>query len=213
MSKLHSKILQWHPKIWRPRYGFVLKWNDLRKACFPARGYCNKWLQCYRPTQFPGTEFGSENCKYGICALSCALPRFGQLFSCRRLAQYGVWNCESTLMQLWRCFAASPLRSACLAMHQTTVQWRQKIGSCSAHAKQGGCRVRQQWGLGVRFGVFGPHWSSCQKIKMMQCALFYCDSWKQKFSTWCFPFFNTGTSPDRTKYNFSGESFHRTVHQ
>ena len=42
-----------------------------------------------------------------------------------------------------------------------------KAGSCSAHAKQGGCRVRQQCEHGVRFWLFGPHWSRCQKIKMM----------------------------------------------
>jgi len=57
-----------------------------------------------------------------------------------------------------------------------TLQWRKKICSCSAHAKQGGCRVRQKWELEVRFWLFGPHWSSCQKIKMVQCALFYWDS-------------------------------------
>jgi len=30
--------------------------------------------------------------------------------------------CKSTLMQLWKCFTVSPLRSACLAMHQTTMK-------------------------------------------------------------------------------------------
>jgi len=65
--------------------------------------------------------------------------------------------------------------------HCITLSWRQKVGGCSAHAKHGGCRMRQQWELGVRFWLFGPHWSSCQKIEMMQCALFYCDFWKQKF--------------------------------
>ena len=33
-----------------------------------------------------------------------------------------------------------------------------------------------EWDLAV-----GPHWSRCQKMKMMQCALFYCDFWKQEF--------------------------------
>jgi len=26
-SKWHPKILQWHPKFWKPRYGFVLYWS------------------------------------------------------------------------------------------------------------------------------------------------------------------------------------------
>jgi len=66
-----------------------------------------------------------------------------------------------------------------LAWQCIRLQWREKVGSCSAHAKQGGSRVRQQWELTVRFWLFGPHWSSCQKIKMMQCAFFYCDLWKK----------------------------------
>ena len=32
----------------------------MSKACFPARGYYNRRLQCYRPTQFSGAEVGSE---------------------------------------------------------------------------------------------------------------------------------------------------------
>jgi len=35
---------------------------------------------------------------------------------------YTVRNCGSTLMQLWKCFTVSPLRSACLTMHQTTMK-------------------------------------------------------------------------------------------
>jgi len=77
---------------------------------------------CYRPAQFSGTEFENENSKYGICALSSAPPRFGLLVSCRRFVQYGVRNCESTLMQLWKCFTVSPLRPACLAMLGTTMK-------------------------------------------------------------------------------------------
>jgi len=71
-------------------------------------------------------EVGSENCKFGICALSCAPLRFGLLLNCRRFMQYGVRNCESTLTQLWKCFTVSPLRSACLAMHQTTMKTKDR---------------------------------------------------------------------------------------
>ena len=73
---------------------------------------------------------------------------------------------------------------------------------------KGGCRVRQQWEQGVRFWLFGPHWSSCQEIKMMQCALFYCDLRKHIISTCCFPFVSIGTSLDRTKQSFSGGCFY-----
>ena len=105
-------------------------------------------------------------------------------------------------MQLWKCFTISPLRSACLVMHQTTMKakGRQLQRACKTRC----CRVRQLWELGVRFWLFGPHWISCQKIKMMQCALFCCYFWKQKIATWCFPLVDITTSPDRTERSFSG---------
>ena len=68
-------------------------------------------------------------------------------------------------------------------------------------------RVRQKWELRVRFRLFGPHWSSSQKIKMNQCALLHCGLRKQKISTCCFPSVNIGTSPDRTVQRFSGGMF------
>jgi len=81
-------------------------------------------LQCYRPTQFSGTEVRSENCKFVICAQSCAPPRFGLMQYCRRFVQYGVRNYESTLMQLWKCLLFHrfdrPARQ-CI-MHQTTLK-------------------------------------------------------------------------------------------
>jgi len=64
-------------------------------------------MQCHGPVQFSGTEIGSESCKFGICALSCAPPLFGHLLYCRRFVQYCVRNCESTLMQLWKCFTVA----------------------------------------------------------------------------------------------------------
>ena len=104
-------------------------------ACFPARGHCNRRLQCYRPTQFSGAEAGSENCKYGICALAGAPLRFGLLLYCRRFVQYGVRNCESALMQLWKCFTVSPMRSACLEMHQTTTKKKTSAVAASMQNK------------------------------------------------------------------------------
>jgi len=94
---------------------------------------------------------------------------------------YSVRKCESTLMQSWKCFAVSPLQSACLEMHETIVQWRQKVGSCSAYAKQGSCRVRQLWELGVRFWLFGQHWNSCEKQKVMHRAFFTATCKKKNF--------------------------------
>jgi len=123
VSKLHHKILQWHPKFWKRRYGFALYWS---KTIWDKHVFLNLAIATHSCNvtgrQFSGTKVGSENCKFGICALSCASPCFGLLLSCSRFVQYGVWNRESTLMQLWKCFNVSPLRSACLAMHQTTMK-------------------------------------------------------------------------------------------
>ena len=71
---------------------------------------------------FSGAEAGREICMFGVCALSCAPLRFGLSLYCRRFVQYGVRNCESTTMQLWKCFAVSTFQSVCLAMHQTTMK-------------------------------------------------------------------------------------------
>jgi len=60
--------------------------------------------------------------KFDICGLSYAPSRFGLFLCCGRFVQYGVRNCESTLMQLWKGFTVSPLQSACLAIHQTTMK-------------------------------------------------------------------------------------------
>jgi len=57
----------------------------------------------------------------GICTVSCAPPRFGLLPYCHRFVQYDVRNCESTLMQLRKCFTVSPLWLAYLEMYQTTM--------------------------------------------------------------------------------------------
>jgi len=95
--------------------------NHLRKACFPERSY-NRRLQCCRTTQFSFAEIESGNCKYGIRALLCAPSRFGLLLYCRRFVQYGVRNCESTLIQLWNCFTVTLLRSVCLEMHQIAME-------------------------------------------------------------------------------------------
>jgi len=87
---------------------------------------------------------------------------------------YEIAKALSCNCGVFYCFT---VRLACRCIQP---QWRQKVFSCSAHAKQGGCRVKQQWDQGVRFWLFRLHWSSCQKIEMMQCALLSCDLWKQK---------------------------------
>jgi len=85
-----------------------------------------------------------------------------------------LWKHFNAIVEVIHCFTVR------LAWRCIQLQWRQKVFSCSVHAKQGICRVKQQWEQGVRFWLFNPHLRSCQKIEMMQCALFYFNLWKQK---------------------------------
>ena len=88
-SESQNMVMPWSETIWG-RHVFL----------HVAMAIENRRMQCYRPTQFSGTEFGNENRKYGIGALSWAPPRFGLSLSCRRFVQYGERNCESNIMQL-----------------------------------------------------------------------------------------------------------------
>jgi len=119
VSKWHPKILQRHLKFWKPRYGFAMYWSETNwgKHAFlhvaTATDGCNRML--------------------GICALSWAPSSFSLLLYGRRFVQCGVRNCENTLLQLWKCFTVSPLLSACLVMHQTTMKtWASEGGGRGA---------------------------------------------------------------------------------
>ena len=196
----------------------VLKSKDLRKACLPARGYCNRRLQCYRPTQFSGAKVGSENCKFGNCALSWAPPRFGLLLYCRRFVHHGVRNCKSTSVQLWKRFTVSTLRLACLAMHQITMktQDRQLQRACkkSFFSSEATMRARSEilavWAALKQLSE-NKNDAMClvllrlMKTKNLNMLLSFCK--KTKNSSCSFPFANIGTSPDRTEQSFSGGMF------
>jgi len=89
--------------------------NDLRKACFPARGYCNRRLQCYRPTHFSGAESGSENCKVWYLCIVMRIASLRHLIIPPQI-------CTAWCTKLRKHFNAivSPLRSACLVMHHAS---------------------------------------------------------------------------------------------
>ena len=144
VSKWHPKILQWHPKLWKPRYGFALYWS---KTNWGKHIFLHVAIATDGCNVIGRHNFLSQNLEANIVSFVSAPPHFGLLLYCRRFVQCGVRNCKSCNYRLaWRCIR---------------LQWRQKVGSCSAHTKQGGCRVREQWEQGVTFWLFGPHWSSC----------------------------------------------------
>jgi len=102
VSKWHPKILQWHPKFWKPRHGFALYWSKMTwgsKHVFLHMAIASDGCNIIGRTEFSGAEVGSENCKFANCVLSCAPPHFGLLLYCRRFLQYCfVRNCKNILM-------------------------------------------------------------------------------------------------------------------
>jgi len=167
VSKWHPKILQWHPKFWN---------LDLVLTCIEVKRIEESMFSCtwlLQQTAANIRNFLSQKLEAKIVSLvfvHCHAHRFGLSLCCRRFVQYGVRNCESTLMQLWKCFTVSPLRSACLPMHQTTMKTKDRQLQCACKTRWLS-RVATVRAMGVRFWLFGPHWISCQKIKMMQCGL------------------------------------------
>jgi len=111
-----------------------------------------------------------------------------------------ILKCVSTLLQLWKSFYCI----ASLAMHQTTkkVKGRRLQRACKIRwlSSEGAVRAARSEIL-----VIWTHCSSCQKHQMMQCALVYCDLWKQKNSSRPFAFCQLSTSRNWVK------SFRRDV--
>jgi len=81
------------------------------------------------------------------------------------------------IVEVFYCFTVAidlPGDASCIKL-----QWRQKVGSCSAHAKQGGYRVRQQWELGVRF--LGRTEAAVRKYKWCNVRCFTATYKNKKF--------------------------------
>ena len=125
----------------------------------------------------------------------------------------------NAIMEVFYCFTVAIGLPGDASDYCRTKKDRQLQRACKQRWLSSEATVRAT--VEVRFWLFGRHWSSCWKVKMMQCALFHWDLKKQKFSNWFFPSVNTATSPDRTEQSFSSgmfwlctdESFLRTVHQ
>jgi len=141
----------------------------------------------------------------GICTLSWTLPHFGLLLYCRRFVQYCVRNCESTLMQLWKCFTVSPLRSACLPMHQTTMKTK-------VRHMQRACKTRwlsREAAVRTRSEILAI-WAALKQLSenkndAMCVVLLRLTKTKSFNVVLCFVDFDT--SPDRTEQSFSGGMF------
>jgi len=124
------------------------------------------------------------------------------LLYCCRFVQYGIRNCESTLLQLWKCFTVKPLRSVCLVMHQTTMKTkgRQLQRACKTRWLSSEATVRAMSEILAFWAAL--EWLSGNKNDS-KCVVSL-RLIKTKISSWYVPFVNIGTSPDRIEQSFSG---------
>ena len=105
-------------------------------------------------------------------------------------------------MQLWKDFTVSSLQSACLAMHRTTMK-------TEGRQLQRACKTRLLWTeatVRARSEILGI-WAALKQLsenKNDAMCIVLLRLMKTKISTWCFPFVNIATSPDRTDQSFSG---------
>jgi len=129
-----------------------------------------------RPTQFSVAEVESENCKFGTVSVHCHAHRFASAASYRLLPQIcTVRRTKNVIMKVFYCFTVA------IGLPGNASDYNEDKRSAVAARMQN--KVVVEWGnsesYGVWFWLFGPHGSSCQKIKTMQCVLFYCDLKKQ----------------------------------
>jgi len=110
------------------------------------------WLQSHRPQKLEVKIIVS------LVSVHCHAYGFGFLLYGWRFVQYGEPNCESTLMQLWKCFTVSPLRSAYLAIHQTAMKTKgqqlQRAYKTRWLSRKATARARSE------ILAVGPQWSN-----------------------------------------------------
>jgi len=145
----------------------VLKWNDLRKHVF-LHVTIATWDAVIGRHNSLAQKLEAEIVK--IVSVHCHMHRFASACCYISADLYSARKCESTLMQLWKCFTVSPMRSACLARHQATMKTkgRQLQRACKTRS----CRVRQMcrdrseilviwaalkqlWACAIRWGTRG----------------------------------------------------------
>jgi len=167
VSKWHPKILQSHPKFWKPRrYDFALYW---RKTIWGKHVFLH--VAVSTATAMIGWHNSlQQNLEaeiMRIASVHCHAHRLNSACCYTAADLYSVRKCESTLIQ-WKGFTVSPLRSACLAMHFTIMKTK---GRQLWHACKTRC-LSSEVTMGARSAILavGPHWSSCDKLKMMEWA-------------------------------------------
>jgi len=146
VSKWLPKILQWHPKFWKPRYGFALYWSKT------VRFFCTWLLQQTASMLLADTIFWRRNCKqnctFRIYTLSCAPLRFGLLRLISTGARLGtiqhahkkrLFPFEHSLLCVAQCVRSCVKvawqRNSALTWHKLVVTWC-KLSTISVFAEK-----------------------------------------------------------------------------
>ena len=112
VSKWHPKILQWHPKFWKPKYGSALYWSktiwDNDKHVFLHAAIATDGCNVIGWHNFLAQKLEAKI--VSLVSVHCHVYRFGLLLVCYRFAQCGVRNCEITfnaIMKVFYCFTVA----------------------------------------------------------------------------------------------------------
>ena len=151
VSKRHPIILQWHPKFCKPGYGFALYWSKTiwGKHAFLHVAIATDGCNVIDRHIFLAQKLEAKT--VSLVSVHCHAHRRASASYCTAAYLYSMVYATAKALS---CNYGNVLlfhRCDRLAWRCIRPQWRQKVGSCSARANQGGCQVRQQWELGVRF--------------------------------------------------------------
>ena len=224
VSKWHPKILQSHPKIWKPRYGFALYWSKTiwgGKHVFLHVAVAADGFNVIGRHNFLVQKLEAEIVTYNLWVwYLCIAMRTTLLRPLTILPQICTLCCAklrkhfNAVMEVFSCFT---IRSTCLVMQQTAMKIKgRQLQACSAHAKQG-CRVRAGseilaiWAA-LKQLLENKNAAMCVaslrliKTKKINMVLSFCQHWHLTWQNWA-KFFR------RYVLTLLRWNFRRTVHQ
>ena len=161
LSKWPPKILQWHLKFWKSRYGFALNWS---KTIWDKHAFLHVAIATWDAMKGRHNSLAQklEAEIVRMVYVHCHAHSLASACFCTAANLYSVRKCESTLMQLWKCSTVSPLRSACLAMHQTTMKTkdRQLQRACRTRWLSSEATVRARSEILAVWAALKPLWET-----------------------------------------------------
>ena len=206
VSKCHHKILQWHPKLWKPIYTFAL--------------YCSKTI--WGKFVFLHVAIATDGCNVigrnnflaqkleakivRMVSMHCQAHRLVSAFYYAAADLYSM--VYETAKELSCNYGSVLLFHRCdrLSWRCVRLQWRQK----SAVAARMQNKLAVEWG-NSESKVWAAVWAALKQISEnkndgnVRCLSAIYEN--KKNSKWYFPFANIATSPDRAQQSFLGGMF------